>query len=694
MPDDVMYFVALGGGAAVEGDFQKTTLGKLWNDPGTQSFVNSVKTTVLTKIAEEAGEDEASAMIALATGYARLVLDRPLVMGIAGAEAEEGPPACVFAILDAGPRKADLADALTQVENMLGEDEICDTQVGSLAMHGLEDNDDVPLYWGWVGNYLVFAVNDAKGAVTTHLTTPRSAATGYLNKVPGKGDLLAVYYDVGKILSIVNVVAESEGGEEDFAPIKAALEELGLNSLGAIVARVGFSGSQMVSDTFVAAPAPRKGLLAAFQPVDPAVLGMVDAQAVTASAFNCDVAGIYDTVMKAIKAASPDEGYPEIQEGLAEFESEAGFSIRNGLLKSLGGPVVFYTLPAGQMVEAPMGGIVVNLKLNDAALFEKTMKGLGDFIAKMAEGMLQVGEQKADDGRTIHVWASPPLAFAQVMPTWAIVDNQVIIGSNTALCKMGIDRASGDASGKSLRDAAGFKKIAANLPKNLLSLTYTDSQVMFNQMMMQLQQFWPMANMAAAQAKIKLPMMLPQLGHIAQELQPACEYTYLSPDGFHSHYQGSGLEVSLRGIAGGAFGAGFALPALARARSQARSAVAMSHLKQIGLAVILYAEDHDGKLPEKLDDVRKTYLDGQLLKSPRKPTDFDGPSYLYVSGHSMGKDDAWENVVAYENPEFCDDRITVVFLDGHVEAMTRERFREKLQATYERLGREMPEINF
>jgi hypothetical protein len=694
LPDDVVYFVATGGGAALEGDFQKSVLGRLWNDPGTQSFVSSIRTELMTMLNKEA-DDEEAAMVAMALEYAELALDRPLVVGVAGVEAEEGPPACVFAVLDAGDRKSELAAALTKVEAMIGEEEeIGEVEVGSLKMHGLKDNDEVPLYWGWVGNHLVFAVNDAKGAVTRHVVAPRAAATSHLQKIPGKGDLLAVYYDVRKIWSIVDAFAASEGEEEDLAPVKAVFKQLGLSNVGTVVARVGFSGSDLVSDSFVEAPAPRTGLLAAFKPIDRALLGTVDAQAVTASALNCDIAGIYDTVMNAIKTVSPDDAYPEIQEGLSEVESELGFRIRDGLLKSLAGPAVFYSLPAGKMVEAPMGGVVVGLKLNDPALFEKTMTSIGAFATQMSEGMLQVGSQPGDDGRTVHVWASPMLAVTPVMPTWSVVDDQVIIGSNTALCKMGVKRVAVKGQGaESLLGTDGFKKATAGLPENLLSLTYADSEVMFNQMLMQIQQVWPMAAMGAMQAGVKLPVMLPSLGHISKDMEPSCEYNYTDAAGFHSHYQGSGLEVSLRGIAGAALGAGIAMPALARSRQLGGRMSSGSNLSAIGKACLIYANDHDDKLPPDLETlVSEPYLSSDQLESNMKPIAFDGPSYIYIPGQTVMMYPG--NFVAYENPEFCTDGVNVLHLDCHVEFMKPEMFREELKGTYERLGREMPEIRF
>ena len=52
------------------------------------------------------------------------------------------------------------------------------------------------------------------------------------------------------------------------------------------------------------------------------------------------------------------------------------------------------------------------------------------------------------------------------------------------------------------------------------------------------------------------------------------------------------------------------------------------------------------------------------------------------------------NIIAYENPEFCDDGVNVVYLDGHVTFVRPEQFTEDLEQTYQRLGKPSPEIKF
>ena len=693
LPDDVLAFTATSGCDAVKGDFEKSILGRLWNDPSTQGFYRPVKAELLALAGRESNDPNVPKQIETILGYVQLLTSRPFCAGVARVAAEEGPPICAFAIVDAGGRKAEMAAAVSELEAMVGAGEIGRTQVGSLTMHSLKDNDDVPLYWGWAGNYLVAAVNDGGGAATKHLASPRGTAWTNLKRVPGGNDVFLVHIDVQKVLRFIDAIGREDGADEEMDMIAAVVKELGLSGVKTVTERVGFSGPDVVVHSLVEMPTPATGVFATFKPVNPAWFRAVDARAVQAGAMNWDVAATYDLAMNVVKMISPDDMYPEIQGGIEELESTIQCRIREGLLKSLPGPALYYTLPAGTMTEAPMGGFVAIAKLSDAELFEKTMTSLGKFISDESDGVLQISSQKQDDGRTVHVWAVAPLAFAQVMPTWSVADDHVVIGSNTALCNLGVKQlVSKGSDGKSLAATDGFKKIRQQLPENLIGLTYTDSAVQFKQMRMQLQQFWPMLTMGAMQAKVKLPVMLPALDHIADDMGPSVQYSYFGPDGLHSHYRGPGMEMSVGAVAGGAVGAGVLMPALARARDQARRVTSMSNLKQIGLALHMWAEDNDGRFPDELEKL-EPYVSGESVwESPRKPKGFSGPSYMYLGGQTRAMN--YRNMLVYENPEFCSDGVNAVFLDGHVEFLKPEEFRRKLEETCKRLGREVPQITF
>lgn len=113
------------------------------------------------------------------------------------------------------------------------------------------------------------------------------------------------------------------------------------------------------------------------------------------------------------------------------------------------------------------------------------------------------------------------------------------------------------------------------------------------------------------------------------------------------------------------------------------------NLSSIGKACVLYANDHEDKYPANLQElVEKGYLSPEKLDSPRRPTDFDEPSYIYITGQTPEMPP--DNIIGYENPKFCGDNINVLFNDTHVEPMKPAEFISELQATYERLGRELP----
>ena len=127
---------------------------------------------------------------------------------------------------------------------------------------------------------------------------------------------------------------------------------------------------------------------------------------------------------------------------------------------------------------------------------------------------------------------------------------------------------------------------------------------------------------------------------------------------------------------------------------QDKRAVSLNNLKQIALACILYADDHDGKLAPDLQQLYPYHRNPKILESPHKPKDFDGPSYIYIAGLNRAVQEPGKIIIVYENPAFCSDRICAAFLDGHSESMRPAEFLKRLQPTYKQLGREMPEIKF
>jgi prepilin-type processing-associated H-X9-DG protein len=691
VPDDVLGFMATSGGDELKPAFEKTILNQIWKDPGVQNFYQAIRKELMTKIQQESNDPNEKMAVDTVLNFAGLIKNRPFIVGMAQKQAKEGPPFYGFAILDAGNRKAEIAAALTKLEAIAGEGDIADVKIGSATLHGPKDNDDFPGYWGWIGNYLVFAIHDDEGLAIKYLqgSAMSRPMPNYLQKVPANNDALAVYINPEKALQLVGNIATMEGGEKEFAKVKAVINELGIDKIKTITSRIGFEGSNLVVNELVEMPEPRTGIFANIKTIDMKMFDMVDARAMSAAAFNCDIAGIYDTVMNAIKAAA-GEDFAEVQQGIAELERQLQFKIRDGLLASLNGQTVFYVLPGGVMAQSPQGGFVVIAGLKDAKLWEQTLAALGKFAAEKSNGMVQISSQMQND-KTIHTWAVMPLAMAQIMPCWVISGDKVVIASNPAMCNLAIEQMG---PGKnSIRSTAGFKNATVNLPENLLSVQYNDSKVQFNQTMMSVQQFWPMLTMAATNAGLKLPFMLPSLTHIAEKMEPSIQCSWYDAQGLRSHYRGAGVEQSIGAVAGAAVGLGVMMPALARTRQQAYRMVSATNLKGIGKAMLIYANDYDDEFPPNLEIlVEKCELPAQVLESKRKPKGFTGPSYIYITGQNVSMQPG--NITVYENPAYCTDGINVLFLDCHVQWMKPEDFMKELKETYQRLGREMPEIKF
>jgi len=655
--------------------------------PSWQSFLGEIKKEVIAKIERQTPDQNTAKMVDLVRNNAKLLLSRPIIVGAARKPAAQGPPIYGFAILDAGPRKAELAAALTQLE-ALAADDIIEVTIGSAKMHGLKDSGGLPVYWGWAGDYLVLAINDGTGLAMQHVAAPRSAAVPQFAKVPDTGDALAVHIDYRKIAGLVGAITQQEGHTNEFDIAAAVIKQLGLSNVRTVTVRTGFAGPNVVGNSFLEAPQPHTGLLASYRPVDMAMFDMVDAGAVNATIVNCDFAAMYDTIMSAVKIAAGDH-FAEVEKAIADAEAELNIKIRAGLLQSLSGEIVGYSLP-GISMQMPVGGFVLIAKLKDARLLEQNLTALGKLAAEKSDGMVQISSQ-VQNGRTVHTWGILPLAMAQMMPTWTIVGDKLLVASNPQFCSRAADQMTNGTN--SIRNTPGFKQATANLPQNVVSLRYSDSRVEFSQMMTALQQFWPMATMMATKAEMKLPFVLPNLSNIAAEMGPSCQYARFDAQGFYGHYRGAGIEANTGAVAGVAIGAGVLMPALARVRQTAFRMTSGTNLSAIGKASLIYSNDYDDQLPPNLQVlVEKAELPAQMLESKRKPKGFDGPSYIYVAGQNTSMYPG--NIVAYENPGYCSDGLNVLFLDSHVEWMKPEEFLEELEATYKRLGKQMPKIEF
>jgi hypothetical protein len=109
------------------------------------------------------------------------------------------------------------------------------------------------------------------------------------------------------------------------------------------------------------------------------------------------------------------------------------------------------------------------------------------------------------------------------------------------------------------------------------------------------------------------------------------------------------------------------LPALNNAREHARRAQCMSNLKGIGLGLAMYAEEHDGAIPRRFEDLNKYITSDRIYVCP-SARDSTVPSYeIVLGGKKWNSPESIDSIVLTE--PLADHRVgrNSLYGDGRVE---------------------------
>jgi len=686
LPDTTLSIAATSGADSLRPAFKKSSLGKLWYDPALQQFYQQLKGAVKAKINLGLDDPEATEAINRIIHLAKLVLARPILISTFQKQVMWGSghefPFDIFLIMWADEKKTEIAQAIEKVEALAGQGEFAEKQIGSYLMHGLPDDRNIPLWWGWVENYFVIGLsNDTKGRVIQCLQGQDQAKRGKLiqslSRINGNGDVLTMHFDIENIIRAIESDIFQQDDRDGF---QQALQKLGIHEVRSFTGRMGFSGKHLINETLLEAPQPFSGLLSCFKPVDLARLDWVDERAATAGTINIDLGGIFDSIMGMLAIVAPGYDYQKIIDDIAEFETDSNCKIRQGLFKSWSGPVVWYSLPAGALLTAPTGGFVIIAELKDAPLFQQSLTAFGQYAANQSEGALRTSTQE-QDGKQIHFWTVPPLAVLSIMPCWTIVEDKLILASNFPLLNTALNQiTSQEAPKKSLRTTPDFQNTAKNLPNNLIFLNYINSRTVLAQGMIEAQKYWPMVTMFAGQMGVHLTPMLPNLTTVIETLDPIITYSWISDQGIRLHRQGPGVLMGLTGVGVTAIGASVLMPALADARERARQIQCASQLNIIGKAINKYQNEHQSKNPATLEVlIKKADLDPEMLICPSNGADKCRNSYIY-RGADLNTSVPESMILVYDKLYNHDRGLrNVLFADMHVTKMNEHKFQEAIQ---------------
>jgi hypothetical protein len=109
-----------------------------------------------------------------------------------------------------------------------------------------------------------------------------------------------------------------------------------------------------------------------------------------------------------------------------------------------------------------------------------------------------------------------------------------------------------------------------------------------------------------------------------------------------------------------------------KGRARAANMEAINVVRQIVLGGFMYANDHQGDWPQKIDDLTPTYVKQDLLQSG---------TFIYLRPNKQAKN-TQNVVVLHQKDDGKKQQIAVGFLDGHAELVNLDQFKAKFdQAT-------------
>jgi prepilin-type processing-associated H-X9-DG protein len=524
-------------------------------------------------------------------------------------------------------------------------------------------------------------VDDASGNPLSS-STAFIAAMSHLNPTPA----LVVYLDGAGIIDVANKSAEKDDTARGIWP--KVRDALGLTNFRTFAASGGFDGKNWMTASLLAAPAPRTGLFEVIEPkaIDPALLARVPKDAPTASAVTFDAAKLYDVIHSAF-AANPDAvGGLDKVAGVASMT--LGRNLRRQILGPLGDQWVsysnadnsFFLLNKPKDPKAAQDALVtVTYALANLANSQ--------FHAPAGQGPMVTASQQQIDGVTVTTVTTP-----QASPSWAIKDGILIFGTSAENVAKAANTAVGDQNVTqnpkftTIRDQLGLSADSA------FDFSYSDLPTTLPPIYSAMGPAYGMIRGLVSNAGVTLPdLKLPPVDMIKPLLSPAMKATWADANGIYSKSLSPfpaalamGNPQTLTSVGGVALATSIMLPSLNRAREQANRVKCASNMRQIGMAMLLYANDHKGAYPPDLGSLLEeditldvflcpdsnTSVPDEIKKAPQAEQAKwvnEHSDYVYHGAGRNNNDPADDQTLTEKPGHHGKDGSNVLFGDGHVE---------------------------
>ena len=464
-------------------------------------------------------------------------------------------------------------------------------------------------------------------------------------------------------------------------PVLTEIQTQGLDKIQAIGFTSRFADRGIRDTAYVYAPGHGRDILPPTgMPVDLSLLKCVPKDADMMSLGRGDLSALY-TLVFSLWQKFDAEGHGEAMAQIAEAEQRLGFRIKEDLLDSLGTQMLWFHGPYET---------IFMVEVKDGNKLESCLVKLGEF----GQGKVEWNEM-GHGGVTIRhlditAWPVP------ITVSYTYHKQFMVVGLFPQTLKSFLNRVARQAP--SITESKDFQRVAGMYLGGCSAVSYSDigpSLVGFYDLVV----FAAQALHGVKQVPLRPELMPPATliepyvfgsgggcipsadGLLFQQFSPlgACGNLFAA----FGMYVDTRRIGTLNSVATTGILAGMLLPALSRARGEARKAVCKSNLKQIGLGIAMYANDHDENYPQKLEELYDQYVTAkQIFHCPSTGKPKAGPgiqfSYRYVGRLSKLTDP--QVIIAYDKRgNHHRDGRNVLFYDGHVRWIPRRAFRRDLR---------------
>lgn len=413
-------------------------------------------------------------------------------------------------------------------------------------------------------------------------------------------------------------------------------------------------------------------------------LAMIPGDATYAQVSHANLSAIPHLIMEVLRPIAEGQGnnIPPYEEIMAEAQAQLGFNPETDFFAHFGTRAGFY------MADSTGGGGLTSaiffFEVKNTDGMQQTLEHLVGMISEMGEGMARgyVRMERAEVPGLSTAWVlrfpGLPIPFEMTM---ALERNHLWLGATPQAVSTALGHARNPGNG--LLGNARFRELSTGVPRDAVGLTFTDSPKLASR-------GYGMASMglSALSNMVRSPsdrgraatLMMPSLRELLDGAKGSLIVTRVQANDLTlTSKSDPSLTLNLCAAAGAvgsspvaigaiALGAGVTMPAIARAREQAKQVKAGTQLRQLHVAVLSY-EQANGKLPPDIQTlIREGYIAEEMLISPIGSAGDATPDiWINLADPRLTNMDA-DRIIGYDRGAYLQTyEVNVLFADGHVE---------------------------